>query len=239
MTTANLPEQPPASIGDALAVCEQHLLASDIYFGHGTDNAWDEAVQLVLAACSLPGDSDNDVVSLPVTAAQWQRIRAWLSRRVDERMPLPYLTGRAWFAGLEFICDERALVPRSPLAELIQNDFQPWYHGPEPSRILDLCCGGGSIGITAAVYQPGARVDLADIDTEALSLAAENVAHHKVGDRVRCLPSTPTIWHRCRQSFTRNRHEGSVRAVTGSISPGAFSPRPPGFSPIPACWWWR
>ena len=189
MTTANLPEQPPASIGDALAVCEQHLLASDIYFGHGTDNAWDEAVQLVLAACSLPGDSDNDVVSLPVTAAQWQRIRAWLSRRVDERMPLPYLTGRAWFAGLEFICDERALVPRSPLAELIQNDFQPWYHGPEPSRILDLCCGGGSIGITAAVYQPGARVDLADIDTEALSLAAENVAHHKVGDRVRCLPS--------------------------------------------------
>ena len=189
MTSANLPEQPPASIGDALAICEQLLLASDIYFGHGTDNAWDEAVQLVLAACDLPADSDNDVVSRPVTEAQWQRIRVWLTRRVDERTPLPYLTGRAWFAGLEFICDQRALVPRSPLAELIQCGFQPWYHGPAPSSILDLCCGGGSIGIAAAVYQPGARVDLADIDTEALSLAAENVARHKLEGRVQCLQS--------------------------------------------------
>ncbi len=144
-------EQAPVTVGDALAICEQQLLEADVHFGHGTDNAWDEAVQLVLAACDLPADSDDFVTSMPVAAGQWQRIREWLVRRIDEHVPLPYLTGRAWFAGLEFKCDERALVPRSPLAELIQADYQPWYAGPAPTRILDLCCGGGSIGIAAAV----------------------------------------------------------------------------------------
>ena len=189
MTVTDLPSQPPATIGDALAICEQRLLACDVYFGHGTDNAWDEAVQLVLAACGLPADSDSDVVTLPVSGAQWRQVSEWLARRTRERIPLPYITGRAWFAGLEFRCDERALVPRSPLAELILDDFQPWYRGPAPTHILDLCCGGGSIGIAAALYQPGARVDLADIDTAALSLAAENVALHQLEHRVRCLQS--------------------------------------------------
>ncbi len=189
MINKPIPEQAPATIGEALAVCEQHLLEADVHFGHGTDNAWDEAVQLVLAACELPADSDDSVTSLPVADGQWARIREWLARRVDEHIPLPYLTGRAWFAGLEFKCDERALVPRSPLAELIQAHYQPWYAGPSPARILDLCCGGGSIGIAAAVYQPGATVDLADIDAEALSLAAENVALHGLDTRVRCIQS--------------------------------------------------
>ncbi len=98
MINKPIPEQAPATIGEALAVCEQHLLEADVHFGHGTDNAWDEAVQLVLAACELPADSDDSVTSLPVADGQWARIREWLARRVDEHIPLPYLTGRAWFA---------------------------------------------------------------------------------------------------------------------------------------------
>ena len=174
MTLTVLPEQPPATIGDAIAICEQQLLDSDAYFGHGTDNAWDEAVQLVLAACDLPADSDSDVASLPVVGAQWQQVRAWISRRIDERIPLPYLLGHAWFAGLEFNCDERALVPRSPLAELIQNDFQPWYRGPTPTRILDLCCESTSIGIAAYQSETVDSIDeLLQIADKRLYMAKE------------------------------------------------------------------
>jgi ribosomal protein L3 glutamine methyltransferase len=189
MTDAPLPAEAPARLGDAIALCEAQLLGSDIYLGHGTDNAWDEAVQLVLAACKLPADSGSDVVELPVTAGQWQQIRGWLAQRIEQRIPLPYITGNAWFAGLEFHCDQRALVPRSPLAELILDDYQPWYTGPGPTQILDLCCGGGSIGIAAAFYRPELNVDLADIDADALALAAENVALHGLQQRVQCIQS--------------------------------------------------
>lgn len=165
----------PAVLGELLDWCEQRLLSAEVYFGHGTDNAWDEAVQLVLSVAGLPLDSGPEVLARQLEVEQRDAIVALLQRRIDERRPLPYLLGRAWFAGLEFRCDERALVPRSPLAELITNHFQPWYGGPEPQRLLDLCCGGGSIGLAAAHYHPGLEVDLADLDAEALALAAENV----------------------------------------------------------------
>ena len=96
--------------------------------------------------------------------------------RVDERVPVPYLTGRAWFAGLEFRIDRRAIVPRSPIAELIERDFAPWYAGEGIERVLDLCCGSGCIGLAVAAWNPGTRVDLVDIDEGALALAHENRA---------------------------------------------------------------
>ncbi len=144
---------------------------------------------MVLGALGLPADSDDSVLSRPLEPAEIERLQSLLVRRVEARVPLPYLLGKAWFAGLEFRCDARALVPRSPLAELILEHFEPWYAGPAPRRVLDLCCGGGCIGLATAHYLPGVRVDLADIDAAALTLARENTALHGLGKRVRILHS--------------------------------------------------
>ena len=180
-------ETVPQQLGDCLDWVFGIFDASPLYFGHGTDSAWDEAVQLVLQAAELPIDSGDEVLAHYLNEAQRERIAQWTQRRVDERIPLPYLTGRAWFAGLAFHCDERALVPRSPLAELIVRDYQPWWAGAAPRRILDLCCGGGAIGIAAARYNELCEVVLADISADALALAQRNVALHEVGDRVHCV----------------------------------------------------
>jgi ribosomal protein L3 glutamine methyltransferase len=160
------------------------LERSDVYFGHGTDNAWDEAAQLVLSVAELPLDSGDAVLPRPLDDAAVTRLRELLQRRVFEHVPLPYLLGQAWFAGLAFHCDTRAIIPRSPIAELILNEFQPWYSGAGPERILDLCCGGGCIGLATAHNFPDARVDLVDIDNEALALARENAKLLGVADRV-------------------------------------------------------
>jgi ribosomal protein L3 glutamine methyltransferase len=161
-------------VGEAITYCHDALEASDAYYGHGTDNAWDEAVQLVLSLADLPLDADDGVLPHPLAPAIYERLEELLRRRIDERVPLPYLLGRAWFAGLEFLCDQRAIIPRSPIAELILNDFVPWYNGPAPQHVLDLCCGGGCIGLAVAHNFPGARVDLVDIDGDALELAKAN-----------------------------------------------------------------
>ncbi|MAT92881.1 MAG: 50S ribosomal protein L3 N(5)-glutamine methyltransferase [Halioglobus sp.] len=184
MDVSNGKQGAPATLGAALQYCNDALAAAGLHFGHGTDNAWDEAVQLVLHALRLPAHSDDTVLSLPLDGAGWQRVQALLRRRIEERVPLPYLLGRAWFAGLELRCDARAIVPRSPIGELIVNEFQPWYGGPAPARVLDLCCGGGAIGLATAHYHPQARVDLVDLDDDALALARENAQLLGVSGRV-------------------------------------------------------
>ncbi len=186
---AVLAPQRPANLGAALTVIHNALDAAALHYGHGTDSAWDEAVQLVLCACDLAPDAGDEVLDRPVDEAQWQRMRQWLEARIEKRVPLPYLTGRAWFAGLPFHCDARALVPRSPLAELIVGDYAPWWSGPAPATILDLCCGGGAIGIAAAIYAPNAQVVLSDVDTQALALARQNCGFHAVEDRVAIVQS--------------------------------------------------
>jgi ribosomal protein L3 glutamine methyltransferase len=174
----------PRTVGEAIQNCHDLLAGSDVFYGHGTDNAWDEAVQLVLSVADLPLDSDDTVLPHGIDTASRQRILQLLRRRIVEHVPLPYLLRRAWFAGLEFRCDQRAIIPRSPLAELILAGFAPWYSGPEPRRVLDLCCGGGCIGLAVAHYQPGVLVDLADIDEDALALADENRSLHGLEARV-------------------------------------------------------
>jgi ribosomal protein L3 glutamine methyltransferase len=164
----------PTTVGQALQYCSDALENSDVFFGHGTDNAWDEAAQMVLAIADLPLDCGDGVLPQPFGDKELVRLQDLMHRRMHEHLPLPYLLGRAWFAGLEFRCDPRAIIPRSPIAELILNGFQPWYSGSGPSRILDLCCGGGCIGLAVAHYFPDTHVDLLDIDTSALALAREN-----------------------------------------------------------------
>ena len=189
MATSTFSAELPTTVGEALEYCAGTLANSDAFFGHGTDNAWDEAVQLVLSVADLPLDADAGVLPHQLGAKQVGELTGLLKRRIEERIPLPYLLGRAWFAGLEFCCDDRAIVPRSPIAELIRNDFKPWYCGPTPGRILDLCCGGGCIGLATAHYLPGVQVDLADIDLEVLNLAAENIEKHDLIGRVTAIQS--------------------------------------------------
>lgn len=163
--------------------------AAELAFGHGTDNAWDEARWLVLGALQLPFDAPEWVLDARLGAGERQRLRSLLARRIGERVPTAYLLGEAWFAGLRFLVTPAVLVPRSPMAELLAEGCEPWLAGRSPRRILDLCCGSGCIGIAAAMRWPDAEVVLVDVSPPALEVAGRNIALHRVGDRVRALES--------------------------------------------------
>lgn len=148
--------------------------ASGLTFGHSYDNALDEATQLTLHALHLPHDLSPVYGQARVTEAEKEEVLALFLRRIEERIPAAYLTGEAWFAGLSFKSDPRALVPRSPIAELIEAGFEPWLGGREVRRALDLCTGSGCIAIAMAHYNPDWHVDGSDLSEEALALAREN-----------------------------------------------------------------
>ena len=150
--------------------------AAGLSFGHSHDNALDEATQLVLHALHLPPDLGPAYGQAKLTADEKQEVLALFARRINERIPACYLTGEAWFAGLSFKTDPRALVPRSPIAELIEAGFEPWLGGRDVARALDLCTGSGFIGIATAHYHPHWEVDCVDLSDDALALARENVA---------------------------------------------------------------
>ena len=143
-------------------------------FGHSYDNALDEATQLVLHALHMPHDLSPVYGASRVTGEEKARVLALFDRRINECIPAAYLTGEAWFAGLSFKSDPRALVPRSPIAELIESSFEPWLGGREVTRVLDLCTGSGCIAIATGHYHPDWQVDGADINDDALALATEN-----------------------------------------------------------------
>ena len=149
--------------------------AAGLTFGHSYDNALDEATQLVLHALHMPHDLSPAYGQAKLTADERAEVFALFRRRIEERKPAAYLTGEAWFAGLSFRCDPRALVPRSPIAELIETGFEPWLGGRHVDRALDLCTGSGCIGIATAHYHPHWRVDCVDLSDDALALARENV----------------------------------------------------------------
>ncbi|MBQ0744758.1 MAG: 50S ribosomal protein L3 N(5)-glutamine methyltransferase [Pseudomonas sp.] len=154
-----------------------------VFFGHGSDNAWDEARLLVLHALYLPWETPEEYMGCKVTESERQLTLALLQRRIEQRIPAAYLTGQARFAGLDFIVDERVLVPRSPIAELIAQRFKPWLEA-EPTRILDLCTGSGCIGIACAYAFPEAEVLLADLSADALAVAELNIDAHQLQGRV-------------------------------------------------------
>ncbi|MGN6512232.1 MAG: 50S ribosomal protein L3 N(5)-glutamine methyltransferase [Lysobacteraceae bacterium] len=148
--------------------------AAGLTFGHSYDNALDEATQLVLHALHLPHDLPPAYGQAKVTLAEKEEVLKLFLRRIEERIPAAYLTGEAWFAGLSFRTDARALVPRAPIAELIESGFEPWLGGREVFRALDLCTGSGCIAIAMAHYHPDWHVDGVDLSDDALALAAEN-----------------------------------------------------------------
>ncbi|ODS62521.1 MAG: ribosomal protein L3 N(5)-glutamine methyltransferase [Arenimonas sp. SCN 70-307] len=164
-----------ATIIDFIRYGASRFNAAGLSFGHSMDNALDESTQLVLHALHLPHDLGPAYGQARLTAEEKQDVLSLFTRRINERIPACYLTGEAWFAGLSFKSDPRALVPRSPIAELIEAGFEPWLGGREVSRALDLCTGSGCIGIATAHYHPHWQVDCVDISADALALARENV----------------------------------------------------------------
>jgi len=164
-----------ATIIDFIRYGASRFSAAGLSFGHSYDNALDEATQLVLHALHLPHDLGPAYGQARLVAEEKAAVLALFERRIAERIPACYLTGEAWFAGLSFKSDPRALVPRSPIAELIETGFEPWLAGRPVARALDLCTGSGCIAIATAHYNPDWQVDAVDISDDALALARENV----------------------------------------------------------------
>jgi len=159
-----------------------------LHFGHGTDNALDEAFHLVTWALELPHELPPQYYDARLTAAELRKVIALLRKRVRTRKPAAYLTGEAWFAGLPFEVDERVLIPRSPIAEMIEGHFRPWLRA-EPRRILDLCAGSGCIAVACAMAFPEAAVDAAELDAGAMKVLRRNVARHALDGRVEAVRS--------------------------------------------------
>jgi len=158
--------------------------AADLYYGHGTDNGLDEALSLVLHAVHLDYELPAEYLDTRVTRDERAAIAELFRRRIEERVPAPYLTHEARFAGLRFYVNEHVLVPRSPIAELIEAHFEPWLEADAVEAVLDLCTGSGCIAIGCAYAFPDARVDAVDISPEALEVAHINVERHHLQDRM-------------------------------------------------------
>ena len=177
------------TIVDLIRYAASRFNAAGLTFGHSHDNAIDEATHLVLSCLHLPPDLPPAYGGARVTAMEKNRVLSLIDRRIETREPVAYLVGQAWFAGLPFKSDARALVPRSPIAELIEDGFSPWLDGRDVERALDLCTGSGCIGIAMAAHNPHWRVDIADLSDDALALARENIAQHQLGKQVRAVRS--------------------------------------------------
>jgi len=177
------------SVRDWLRYAVSRFVAARVFCGHGNDSEWDDAVQLVMQTLNLPLVNNVQFLEARLLPAEKSRLYERIERRVTDRMPVAYLTGEAWFMGLPFYVDERVLVPRSPLAEFLSDEGEPWLNGRPVTRILDLCTGSGCIGIAAAHQFPDAQVDLADISADALAVAEQNVARYGLQDRIRIIES--------------------------------------------------
>lgn len=176
------------TIADFLRWSMSRFNESDLYYGHGATNAWDEAVSLALFALHLPDNLDDSIMQTRLTKTEKMAVINLVLRRIDERIPAAYLTNLAYFCRLPFYVDERVLVPRSPIGELIENGFAGLI-AEEPHSILDLCTGSGCIAIASAYAFPDAIVDGVDLSDDALDVAQLNIHNHELDERVRAIKS--------------------------------------------------
>lgn len=181
--------KPADSVGQAIERCARALCAARVYFGHGTADAHDEAAELVFFAAGLPHSQGAGAYEQPLKRRTTARIKQLLQRRIDERVPLAYLTHRAFFAGLELYVDQRVLVPRSPIAELVLQRFSPWAQARRVRCVLDIGTGSGAIALACAKAFPRAHVDAADISAAALQVCRRNARRLGLQQRVSVLRS--------------------------------------------------
>lgn len=178
-----------ATVEQVIAWAEQQFSQSDLYYGHGTDNPLDEAYYLVFASLGLSFDADEEVLQGQLKPEQHAVIVDRVQQRIELRIPVAYLVNKAWFAGLMFYINEHVLIPRSPIAELIQDNFSPWIRQEQVKHILDIGTGSGCIAIACAQAFPYAQVDAVDISLDAMSVAERNVSHYQLEQRVNVIES--------------------------------------------------
>lgn len=187
VTTRRRDSRPPRAddVGGLVGWAARRLARAGLHFGHGTDNAFDEAGALVFHALGIAHEEAPRAYAWRVDPAGRERVRELVTRRIRERVPSAYLTGRTWFAGHEIAVTPAVLVPRSPIAELCTNGFAPWIDARRVRRVLDIGTGSGCIAIACAHAFPEAQVDAADVSHAALEVAARNIRAHGLGERVR------------------------------------------------------
>ena len=210
-----------------LSHVEAALQDAAVYCGHGYDSMADEAVALVLGSAGLSPDQPLSLLEQPFPVEAEAALADLLERRCRQRLPVAYCLQEAYLAGLLFIADSRALVPRSPVSHVVAERLSPWWlEGREPALIVDVCCGGGSLGLVAAEAFPGATVLLSDLDEQALSLATENINLHERSDRVFTL----------RADLMAGIRSGSADIVLANppyVSPGEMAQLPPEYRAEP------
>jgi ribosomal protein L3 glutamine methyltransferase len=173
------------TIGDYLRFATSEFNQAELFFGHGTNNAWHEATTLIMFALNLPVELNEQVFNCRLTSNEKTSVLALIERRIVEQLPAAYLTNHAQFVGLPFYVDERVLVPRSPIGELIEKHFSPYFSQENPpQRILDLCTGSGCIAIACAVTFPESEVDALDLSIDALNVAQINIENHGLSEQV-------------------------------------------------------
>jgi ribosomal protein L3 glutamine methyltransferase len=177
------------TVGDLIQRGARRLKRAKVFFGHATENAVDDAAALVLHALKLRHEATPAIYSKRINTAAQKRAEELISRRIEQRIPAVYLTGETWFAGHRFHVDPRVLIPRSPLAELIERQFRPWVDARRVRSIVDIGTGSGCIAIACAKAFPRAHVDAVDICEDALEVAKINVRRHRLARRVRLVKS--------------------------------------------------
>lgn len=178
----------PLSLGQILEQASRNFESSQLFFGHGTDNPWDDAVQIAVTVLGIEASADASVLERQLTKQEYDDLLHLFERRINERVPAAYLTGLAYFCGYEFIVNSEVLVPRSPISELIGNAYSPWLK-KDPQKVLDLCTGSGCIGIATAKIFPKADVDLSDLSSTAIGVAEENIKKHGLENRAHAIES--------------------------------------------------
>ncbi len=178
------------TIRDWLRYAVSQFEASDIFYGHGTDNAYDEAVWLIMSALHLPMDTLNNFLDARLTASERIKLASFIDQRITQHTPTAYLLKEAWLQGLKFYVDERVLIPRSFIAELLNTDLSPWIEFPEMiESAADICTGSGCLGVLLASVFPNAAVDVIDISQDAIDVANINIANYGLEAQVTAIKS--------------------------------------------------